>query len=183
VFGKSLTVMGDGGAFMVEIVSDSPAKAAIGEMMKAVSHPWHVPPRQLMWALGAGFDALKLVGDSEFHGLIVAGFKMQAGVMLNGAPVAPVKRTRSDKVERPRDISAMALGENQQRVSWHCLAHQAEELTREIRRTPLARAGVLIELEEGIPVMFAEIRTSDPLEGNPSTDNLFAFLADVFALS
>jgi len=44
-----------------------------------------VAPRQLVLALGSGFDTREAAGNGELDGLIVADLEMQEGVMLDSA--------------------------------------------------------------------------------------------------
>ena len=75
-----------------------------------------------MLALGAGLDTRQAMRDGVINGLIIANLKVQERVVLNRAPIAPIKTVAADKIERPGDVAAIALGENQQASIGHTLA-------------------------------------------------------------
>jgi hypothetical protein len=93
------------------------------------------------------------VGDGEIDGLIIAQLEMQAGVILDAAPVAAVKRLAPDEVQRARHRLPVAFGQHQKHVVAQRLLRDVEEGPREIGRAPFPRAGVLVEHPEGIPML------------------------------
>ena len=88
-------------ALAVEIVGDRAAqKAAIGDPVRRIGRDRQVAARQLVLALGAGLDARQAVLDGVVDRLVVADLEVQAGVVLDGAPVAAVEAVAADEVQR-----------------------------------------------------------------------------------
>lgn len=56
---------------------------------------------ELVLTLRSGLDAGKPVRDGPVDGLMVAELEMQAGMILDAAPIAPEKRVAADEIERP----------------------------------------------------------------------------------
>ena len=71
--------------------------------MQAVGDLRNIAARQLMLTLCAGFDASKAMRDGKVDGLIIAGLEMEKCVVLQGSPIAPIKRVPADEVQRARD--------------------------------------------------------------------------------
>src|SRR3569833_3523405 len=79
-------------ALALEVVGAGPAQAGSGNVVRRIGGVRQVAPRQLVLALGAGFDPAQSVPDGIVDGLVVADLEMQERVMLDGAPVAAVQR-------------------------------------------------------------------------------------------
>src|SRR5688572_5223512 len=124
----------------------------MSQVMQTVGGMRKIATRELVLPLCACLNALESVGDGIFDSLIVAGLEMQVRVMLDGAPIAAVKRIAADEVQRPRDHPARAAAHDQQNALGHLLANQAEEFPVEIGRAPFAVAGVLIKIEKRVPM-------------------------------
>src|ERR1700687_4355537 len=113
--------------------------------MQRVCLDRHVAPGEFVCPLCSGLDACQALGNGELDGLVVAQLKMQEAMMLDGAPVAAVERVRTDEVQCAGDVAATALSHDEENPAGHRGARQTEELARQVRRSPLARAGVHIE--------------------------------------
>ena len=107
---------------------------------------------------------------------------MQERHVLAASPIAAVERVRANQVERAGDRSSIPLGEDQQHLVRHLLPEQREERTRQIGPAPFARAGILIERPEGVPIRLAKIRAGDASNAQP-VQRGGAFLADRLALA
>ncbi len=110
-----------------------------------------------MAALRARFNAGKAGGNGIVYRPIVAQLEVQAVMVFDGTPVSAIKSVTPDEVQGARDVAAIAFGHDKKDVPGHGFANEREEITGEIRRTPLAAAGVEIEVEERIPMMFFEV--------------------------
>src|SRR3546814_4533682 len=60
---------------------------------------------QLVFTLGAGFDAGQAVPDRIVDRLVIAAFEMQEGVMLDAAPVAAIQAVVAQHVPGTGDRS------------------------------------------------------------------------------
>src|SRR5579885_1132739 len=100
---------------------------------------------------------------------------MQKGVVLDRAPVASIERVGADEVECAADPASRALGHYQENAVSHLGADDREELSREIRPSPLARTGFHVEGEEGVPDLLGEIGTVEPVDVNACGQGLLAF--------
>src|SRR5690242_16974479 len=107
---------------------------------------------------------------------------MQERHILDAAPIATVERVPADQIERARDRTAIALGKKQQHLVRHSLAEQREEGARKIGLSPFARAGILIEYPERVPIGLGELGASD-MPYRQAIERRGAFLADRLALA
>src|SRR5580704_517261 len=80
---------GDIGPLAHQVIVDGAAQAGIGDIVRGTSRRRHVAARNLVFALGAGFDPRQLVRDGKIDRLVIAEFEVQKRMMLDGAPVAP----------------------------------------------------------------------------------------------
>ena len=109
---------------------------------------------------------------------------MQERVVLDGAPVAAVERVGADEVDGAGDPAPGALGHHQQDAVGHGLADDGEELAGEIGPAPFARAGVHVEVEEGVPDVFGEIAAGEPVRADAfRRQRVLALAADGLALA
>ncbi len=151
--------------------------------MGRVGRDRQIAAGQLVLALGAGLDALELVLDGVFDGLIVAELEVQERVVLGRAPVASEQRVRAAKVDGARDEASGALGHHQHDVLRHPFADQRIELPREIGPAPFARAGLHVELEEGVPGLLGEVLAGEPVHGDTGGQRIAPLALDGFALA
>src|SRR5690606_34741217 len=129
------------------------------------------------------FHYTTLFRSCKVDGLIVAAFKMQKGMMLHRAPIAPIKCIAVDEVQRTGNVAAIAPRHDEKRIIRHALADQAEDFAGEIGRAPFARACIHIEGVEGIPMIFSEIATCYPINFDTGFQRLLTLLADHLALA
>src|SRR5260221_13757198 len=118
--------------------------------MQAIGALRQIAAGELVGTLGAGLHPLKLAGDGEIDGLVVAGLEMQVLMVLERPPVPAIKRIRANEIKRTGDDPARPPGEDQENVIGHALADMAEKAPRQIGAPPLARARINIEGKEGI---------------------------------
>src|SRR5690242_8925117 len=111
--GELAAGFGDIGALALEVIGDRAAEVGIGNVMRGVGGVRQISARELVLALRAGFDDLKLALDREIDGLVVANLEMQEVVVLDRTPVAAEQRVRADEIDRARDPAAIALGHHQ----------------------------------------------------------------------
>ena len=98
--------------------------------MGAVGRHRQVAAGELVRALRARLDTREPSRNGEVDGLVVADLEMQAGVLLERAPIAAIERVGADEVQRACDGAAVALGEYEQDLIAHALADQAEKKLR-----------------------------------------------------
>ena len=79
-----------------------------------------VAARQLVGALRAGLDGLQPTLNGKVDGLVVTDLKVQAVVIFNATPVAPIERIAADEVDRTGDPAAIVAHHHQQDVFRHC---------------------------------------------------------------
>ncbi len=108
---------------------------------------------------------------------------MEERVVLEGAPVAPIKRLPANEIERTRDRPPGARAEDEQHMIGEALAEQTEEMPVEIGRAPFAPAGVHVELEEGVPVRLGEVAAGDPFDLDAGFACRLALAPDRLALA
>ena len=136
-----------------------------------------------MCALRACFDTSEPARDGGVDGLVVAQLEMQAGVVLDTAPVAAKKHLTPDEVERPGNRSSATQCQHQQNVVAHLFLHKVEEFAGQVGAAPFARAGVLIELPERIPMLGPQIVARQRHDVPAKGLRLRTFLADRLALA
>src|ERR671931_2422044 len=122
------------------------------------------------------------MADREFDGLVIADLEMQAGMGLDGAPVASIEAIPSDQVECARYIAPAALCEHEQAAVSHCLLQQREEWSVEIRPAPFTRTSVHVEGEERVPVGLRNVAASPPFDRYSGGQRLHPLLAHSLAL-
>ena len=111
-----------------------------------------VAARQLVLALRAGLDAGEAARDRRVDRLIIAELEMEERHFLEGAPIAAVERLGADQVERAGDRPPSRSARISSSRSPMPLAEQVEEGAGQIGLAPFARAGVLVEGPEGVPM-------------------------------
>ena len=104
-------------------------------------------------------------------------------MVLDGAPVAAVEAITADQVERSRDVAALPLSHDEQTPVPHDLAEQREESPVEVRPAPLARAGVHVKVEKGIPMLLADVGPHHVLDCDAGGKCLRALFAHRLALA
>src|SRR5581483_9618257 len=96
-----------------KIVGNGAPQGGIGDEMRRIGSLRQVAARELVFALGAGFDTIEPMDNRVIDGLVVAEFKMKEGMMFDGAPIAAIKRILADEVERAADPAAGAACHHQ----------------------------------------------------------------------
>src|SRR6266700_1898443 len=115
--------------------------------------------------------------------LIVAELEVQERMLLDRAPVAAEQGVRADEIDGARDPAPVALGHHQEDAVAHLLADDRIERAREIGSAPFARAGLHVEVEEGVPNAFGEIRAREPVHADAWRKRLGALAANGFSLA
>src|SRR6185295_11750871 len=105
------------------------------DQVRAIGRGGEIAAGKLVLALRSSFDDGEAVRNGEIDGLVVANLEMQVAVLLECAPIA-----------------AVASGEDEKNIVLHDFADQAEELAIEIGAAPFSRAGIHVEVEEGVPM-------------------------------
>ena len=105
--GQQLLVLVNAGAFMFEIVGDRAAQAFVCEVVQAVGFDWQVAACQFVLTLGSCFHDFEFSRNGKIHGLVIAGFEMQEGVVFGRTPVAAVECFRANEVQRTCDNLAV----------------------------------------------------------------------------
>ena len=158
VLGQHLALFLDRAPLLVEVARHRAAQGRIGDPVGTIGGGRQVAAGKLVLALGTGLDPRQLVADGVVDRLVVAELEMQAGVVLDRAPVAAVQAVAADQVERARHRPPIAHGEDQQAAIGHRLAQPGEEFAIEVGPAPLAAARVHVEGEERVPVGFGDVR-------------------------
>ncbi len=151
--------------------------------MRRIGGVRHVSACQLVLALRAGLDADQSVLNGEVDGLIITDLEMQERVVLGRAPVAAVEGVAADEVDGAGDPAAGALGHHQEDAVGHRRAGDGEEFARQIGPAPFARAGVHVELEEGVPHAFGQVRAGQPVHLDAGRERVLALAANALALA
>ena len=85
-----------------QIVGHRARKPLIRHPVQRMGFDRKIPARQLVIALRSRLDPLAAVTDGKVDRLVIAKLEMQAGMMLDRPPIAPVKRFASDEIQRSR---------------------------------------------------------------------------------
>src|SRR5262249_6555995 len=151
--------------------------------MRRVGGVRHVASRQLVLALGAGFDPLEFIRDRVFDRLVVAELEMEERMVLDRSPISAVKRLATDKIDSPGNPAPCAARRHKQDAIAHLVANDGKKIAREIGPPPFARAGFHIESKEGIPDRFGQIAAGQPMHLNTCPQGLLALAPDGLALA
>ena len=108
---------------------------------------------------------------------------MQAGVILDRAPIPAIERFAPDKVQGTGHRTTVPNRQYQQDVVAKPILRDVEKRPCQIGRAPFPRAGVLVEMPERIPVFGPDLVSGEPHDLAAETLRRGAFLADVFTLS
>ena len=171
------------GALVFEVIRHRGREPAIRDVVDRIGGNRPVASGQLVFALGARFDARKTALQGEIDGLVVADLEMQERMFLDGAPVAPVERVVADEVDGAGDVAACSFGHDEKHPFRHGGADQREEAAVQIRPAPLPRSGVHVERVEGVPVFFAKVSPRDVLDRDAGCQRIPAFALDRLALA
>src|SRR3990170_2200040 len=171
------------GTLGLQVARDGGLEARIGKPVERVGSLGQVAARELMRALSAGLDAAKAMGNGVLDRLIIAELEVQARVMLDRAPVAPVQAIAADQVQGAGDGAAGALGEDQETTVRHGCAEQREKAPVEVGLSPFAAASVHVEGEDVVPVGLGDGAAGHMLDGDPRCEGLGALLSDRLALA
>ncbi|MNP41427.1 hypothetical protein D3C76_1351300 [compost metagenome] len=136
-----------------------------------------------MLALGTGIEPLQPVGDGVVHALVETGFKMQAVVFGQAAPVTPIETIITHQTERHGHRAARLPGQHHPDRLGHALGQQAEELPRQVRRLTAHGIGIGIAGIHEIPLDFAQLLARVPVKFDAMASHLFTFLAHLLALA
>src|SRR3990172_4874620 len=104
-------------------------------------------------------------------------------MLLDRAPIAAEQGLPADEVQGAGNVTAIALGEDEENVVLHACTNEAKELAIEIGAPPFPRAGVHVESEEGVPMRLGEIASRHPFDVDAGAKRLAALFADGFALA
>src|SRR3546814_19185256 len=99
--------------------------------------------------------------------LVVAGFEMQEGHLLDAGPISPVERVGAAEIERAGDPALIAPAHHQRDAPGHSLAQLREEAPVAVGPAPLAPDRVNIEEEEGVPVLLTDLGPAQEQELAP----------------
>ena len=102
-----------------EIVCDGRPQAIVGYPVCTICLMWQVAPGKLMFALGSCFDKRQFLSDGVFYGLIITHFKMEKGVVAQGAPVTTVQTVLTDKIQSTGHIFVPETAHDQQNLIRH----------------------------------------------------------------
>src|ERR1700722_10794593 len=133
------------GAFALEIFVDRAAKPGVGNVMRRKSGLGKIAARDLVLALRPGLDGFQAARNRKIDRLIIADLEMQERMMLDRTPVAAEQRVAADEIDGARDVAASALRHHEQDAFGHRLADEGEELARQVRPSPFARARLHVE--------------------------------------
>src|ERR1700761_6197478 len=86
---------------------------------------------------------------------------MEERYVLRRAPIAPVKRIRADQVERACNGPPIPHRQHEEHALPHALAQQREEAATQIGLSPFARARILVEMPEGVPMRLSDFRADE----------------------
>jgi len=107
---------------------------------------------------------------------------MQERLVDQRAPIAAVERFLADEIERAGNRLALDERKDEEDSVPHPLAEQGERGARQIGPAPLARAGVLVEVPERVPMLGPDVGPAERADLDPILCG-GAFLADVLALA
>src|SRR5579885_3216357 len=171
------------GALALEIVLNRPPEGRIRNVVRRISGVRKIAARELMLALGPGLDARQPVSDGIFDRLVIADLEMQERMMLDRAPMAAEQRAVADEVDRPGDEAAGPLRHDQHGLVRHGLPDEGKEFAGQVGTPPLARAGLHVECEEGVPRGFGKVRPAEPRHVDAGRKRVAAFAPDGLALA
>ena len=107
---------------------------------------------------------------------------MQKRDVTRAAPIAAIKAIGPDKIQRARNRAVIVKGKKQDNAVAHAVANDVKKCTRQIRRPPFARACVLIEYPECVPMIRRDVSPGNHLDPDCGL-RARAFLADGLALA
>src|ERR1700722_11318908 len=171
------------GAFAPQILVDGPAQTGVGNVMRRISGLRKIAARELVLTLRTGLDGLEVPLNRKIDRLIVADLEMQERVMLDRAPVTAEQGIGPDKIDGAGDPAAIALGHDQQHVFGHVLADQRKERAGQVRPAPFARAGLHVELKEGVPGIFGDVAAGKRVNRDACRQRLAPLALDRLAVT
>src|SRR5205085_766137 len=107
---------GDVRAFAPEEIVDGAVEGRMRQPMEGARRLRQEAARMLVLALRAALEERDAPLDAELDRLVVARLEVQAGHMLDRAPVAPVEGVRTVEVQRGGHAAALALGDHEEHV-------------------------------------------------------------------
>ena len=136
-----------------------------------------------MFALRTGFNPYKALRYCEINRLIIAGLKMQAGVIFDRAPIAPIKGFAANKVQRARDIGVLARGHDQSNIVLQTLLRQIKKGTRQIGSAPFSGTCILIKPPKCFPVLWLQLIAGKDVNVTAKLFCADAFFAYIFTFA
>src|SRR4029453_6828511 len=94
--------------FARAVIGDRVGKRRIADRVQRMRGDGQQSPRQLVRTLCAALEARYTALDAEVDGLVIAGFEMEAGHVVERAPVAAPQRLVRVYVERRAERRAVA---------------------------------------------------------------------------
>ena len=115
---------------MLKIIANGFVQAGMGEVVRRMRRDRFIAAREFMLALRACFDLWQAALYPRFNGLIIAQLKMQKRLMLKRAPITPVKRVRTNKVQRRCNRRAVPLCDDEDNLICECVMDLLEKGAR-----------------------------------------------------
>src|SRR5690606_37590696 len=140
-------------------------------------------PQQLVLSLGASIEALEPFGNAALHALIETGLEMQTVILLQTAPVAPVKTVIPHQKQGTGHIPPPVTGKYQTHRFSHTRAQQRKEFRCQIGTPAALEIGGSVEGIEALPVRRCYLLPGQPLELDARPKNAFALPAEVLAFA
>ena len=101
----------------------------------------------------------------------------------SAAPVAAIEGVGADEVDGARHVAVVALCHDQKHFIGHRFPNEREESPCEIGAAPLARARILIENPERVPMTLGDIAAAQPLDCDIGRERIAPLAPDRLALA
>ena len=134
-----------------------------------------------MLTLGPCFNSFQPTLNRKLNRLVITDLKVKKRMVFNTAPVSTKQTFSTNKVNRTSDITMVSSTHDEQYIIRHGFADDREELTGQIRGTPLTATRVDVETIESIPVIFSDIGPGQTFNPNICSNSIAPFTADILA--
>src|SRR5690554_2446283 len=167
--------------FLGAEVGDRRAQPGVSQIVQRTQPPWCEAASELVFALGAGIEALQPMGQTILDALVITRLEVQTVGQYLTSPVAPIKGTATLQIERGSYRLVTQAGLYQQQRLRQATVQAPKEIEIEVRVATALQVGDLVAVEEVRQCLLVDLLPGQPLQGQPLFRHAAAFTADRLA--
>ncbi len=169
--------------FVLDVLADQIPETFVGDPVRRPGFGGQKTTGDLVFALGAGFEALQAVVNAVFQSLVVTGFEVQAVKVGATAPVTAIQCFRSADVEGAGHVLSLMFCQHQHDIARQGPADLAKEAVGKGGVAVFAIESVGVETVPDVPLAIVDFIAVQDFEFDALVPHAAAFLFDLFAFA